>query len=104
MKNIKSKLVLVLIAASGLGILGVDRMYAGQIGLGILKLLTFGGLGIWMVVDYFLIVWNALSKSKKGIFGITKWSDNVQFVFKITLFIVLCNIVLGVVGNIYTSK
>lgn len=33
------------------GIYGVDRMVRGQIGLGVLKLLTAGGLGFWYLAD-----------------------------------------------------
>jgi len=38
-----------------LGTFGADRFYAGQTGLGIAKLLTCGGMGIWALIDAILI-------------------------------------------------
>ena len=50
------------------GSLGVDRFIMGHIGLGILKLITFGGFGVWWLVDVILI-------ATKYKFSNVKWVD-----------------------------
>jgi TM2 domain-containing membrane protein YozV len=45
-----------LIVSILVGYLGIDRFIIGDTGLGIGKLLTCGGFGIWAIIDWFLIM------------------------------------------------
>ena len=47
------------------GIFGVDRFYLGKFWTGILKLLTFGGFGIWALIDLTMIMSGSM-RDKQG--------------------------------------
>jgi TM2 domain/Protein of unknown function (DUF2510)/GYF domain 2 len=46
------------------GSLGVDQFYLGNTGLGVAKLLTCGGLGIWALIDIIRIATNSVTDSR----------------------------------------
>lgn len=52
------------------GGLGIDRFIIGDTGLGIAKLLTCGGFGVWNIVDWFLIQKATKVKNLEKIFNV----------------------------------
>jgi hypothetical protein len=53
--NFKDPTTILIVSIVG-GHFGIDRFLIGEIGLGVAKLLTCGGLGIWTLVDWFIIM------------------------------------------------
>lgn len=47
---------IILIVSILAGQLGIDRFMIGDTGIGIGKLLTCGGFGIWAIIDWFMIM------------------------------------------------
>jgi len=55
-----------------LGVFGAHRFYVGKVGTGILQLITIGGLGLWTLFDFILIIVGAFTDSDGN--KITEWT------------------------------
>ena len=53
--NLKDPTTMLIVSLFG-GHFGIDRFLIGDTGLGVAKLLTCGGMGIWSIVDWFMIM------------------------------------------------
>lgn len=55
--------IVVLLISIFLGQFGIDRFYIGDTTMGVLKLITCGGCGIWTIIDWFLIMGDTKNKN-----------------------------------------
>ena len=57
-----------------LGCFGAHRFYVGKIGTGILQILTLGGLGIWALIDWIMIIVGAFTDKEGN--KLTQWTSH----------------------------
>jgi len=55
-----------------LGMFGAHRFFVGKIGTGVLQLLTLGGLGIWTLIDFIMIIVGSFTDKEGN--KLTEWN------------------------------
>ena len=78
-----------------LGGWGIDRFYLGQPGLGVVKLLTGGGFGIWALIDLIMILAGAMRDSLGR--PLAGYEQNRTMAIWVTVCIIIAQIVLVIV-------
>ena len=60
----EKKMVVAALLCLFFGIAGFHRFYVGKVGTGILQIFTFGGLGIWSLIDFVMILTGSFKDSE----------------------------------------
>lgn len=55
-KSTENRWVVTLLLCWFLGVFGIHRFYTGHTGIGVIQLFTLGGCGIWVFVDFIIII------------------------------------------------
>jgi len=66
------KIVVTMILCFFFGVFGAHRFYVGKTASAIVQLLTLGGLGIWMFIDFILILFREFTDGDGH--KLTKWA------------------------------
>ena len=82
-----------------LGGLGIDRFYNGRTGLGIGKLLTNGGCGLWSLIDVILLLAKKYKDAQGNYLQPAKRSHNI-----IALSVVAATVFVGVIVMVSTVQ
>jgi TM2 domain-containing membrane protein YozV len=61
----EKKRLVALLLCFFLGTIGIHRFYVGKVGTGVLMILTAGGMGIWTLIDFIMIIVGSF-KDKEG--------------------------------------
>lgn len=66
--NLKDPTIMLIVSLVA-GTFAIDRFMVGDVGLGVAKLLTCGGFGIWAIVDWFIIMGRAREVNAEQLFN-----------------------------------
>lgn len=74
MKKRINKYLFTFVGALLFGGIGADRFMRGQVGIGILKLITVGGVSIWSFIDFIIALVKLGSYKEDFVFAGGKWA------------------------------